>query len=425
MNARVLKGLLTLFLMTTGVEQIHAQKSTPVASGTNFNISSGSTTVQVGPASGARIRSLKYGATELLFTATTGNWGSTFWPSPQAYWTTACRNTNPPNNGCWPPPANLDADNTTYTGGLVASDTSVNYAGTADNSTHLRFRKIFWSNSQDSTLTNRYFMINATTTPIAFAPWEITRFPGGGITFYPKGTDTLQGTQALINMVRDSLGVRWFVYDSATIPASGTPKIWGDGGPPGWYAHVDKNRVLFLKKFRDTPRAKNAPAITKEAECELYTANAKNYQEKELQGSFDTIPANDSVSWDVRWVVRKLPDSVAVRVGASLLNFVNQTVSGLSTPTALQTRDEVSDGYALDYSGNHIALNLTNAANVSLSLVDPKGREVSRLHSGKLSSGSHSFSLNAHVSASGVYWLILSGPSGEPLSRKAIIRFRE
>ncbi len=399
-----------------------AQKVQPVASGNNYKLIAGPDTLTVGPAAAGRIRSLKYQGTELLLASGTLNWGSTFWPSPQAYWTTACKNTI--NNGCWPPPVNLDADATNYTGGLVASDTTVAYVGIADNvatGTHLSFRKKFWANAKDSSFTNHYTMINTFTSSVAYAPWEITRFPGGGLTFYPTGSDTLRGTQALRNMTRDTLGVRWTVYDSATVPAGGTPKIWGDGGTPGWYAHVDKNRVLFIKKFKDTPFAKNAPYNTSESECELYMANAKNYQEMELQGSFDTIPANDSSTWDVKWFARKLPDSVSIGRNSGLLNFVNQVISGSLTAI------KISAAPSIGFDGSHsfASLTLEKETLISLSLVNLQGREISRIYTGRLSAGQHRFSLNTEHLSSGVHWLVVRDlTNGQLLSQRMKVRLR-
>jgi len=66
-----------------------AQRVVPVAVSGSFTLATGGTTLQVGPANSARVSSLKYQATELLYLTSSGGnilWGSTFWASPQAYW---------------------------------------------------------------------------------------------------------------------------------------------------------------------------------------------------------------------------------------------------------------------------------------------------------------------------------------------------
>ncbi len=142
----------------------------------------------------------------------------------------------------------------------------------------------------------------------------------------------------------------------------------------------------------------------------------------ELQGSFDTIPAHDSISWDVKWIARKLPDSIAVRVGPQLLNFVNQAVAGLSTPTALQGRGRPSF-FGIDYSEGRIRLDLIQASFLSLSLVNSQGREISRIHDGKLPEGVHEFSVSASV-PKGVYWLVVRGSDHAILSQQRLVRLR-
>ena len=92
-------------------------------------------------------------------------------------------------------------------------------------------------------------------------------------------------------------------------------------------ARVDKSRVLFIKKFPDTPPAKKAPGT--ENECEIYITRA--LLEMEMQGAYDPIPANDSVAWEVKWFVRKLPDAIAVSRNKALADFVAQVISGAAT----------------------------------------------------------------------------------------------
>ncbi len=418
-----------------------AQKAVPVAAtSNNYILTSGASVLTAGPGRAARIRSLKYNGAEVLYVDSSNNnndWGSTFWPSPQAYWSATCKSASPPNFQCNGPPAAVDAATDVDNGGLIAADTALSYVGMADTATPksgtaggtgVRIRKTFWANSRDSSFSQQYTIFNASKAAIAFAPWEITRFAGGGLSFYPTSMDTVRGVAGLRAMIKDTLGVTWFTYDSTSIPTSGVPKILADGSG-GWYAHVDKNRVLFIKKFYDTPLAKGAPLNTNEAECALYTAPAKTYQEMELQGPFDTIGVADSVNWTVKWLVRKLPDSVTVGRNGPLLNFAAQMINASSPidsasflPVALYGNSR-TPFFSMDYSDGRVRLSLSEASALSLSLVDSRGRELSRVYSGMLAEGSHDFLLNPAL-PKGVYWLILKHAGvSQALASKMLVRY--
>lgn len=292
-------------------------------SGSTFTLTTGGAALQVGTADGGRIVSLKYQGAEMLRTKSmvSGNdllWGSTLWPSPQFHWTSSCKSAV--NTNCWPPPPALDPN--AYSGGLVAADTALTYTGGSDSYTGLRIRKTFSAQHRDSSFTNRYHLVNTTGSAITWAPWETTRFPSGGIAFWPTGEGAVTGNAAMIQRTRDTLGVTWFTYDSS-MSFTGTAKIFADGGSAGWMARLDKNRILFVKKFTDTPPAKRA--TNNENEIEIYVT--RDLLEFEVQGAYNPIPANDSVAWEVKWFVRKLPDSIAVSRNAALVAFVNKVIA--------------------------------------------------------------------------------------------------
>lgn len=351
--------------------QIHAQRAVPAASGSNFTLSTGGATLQVGPANSARVNSLKYQGAEMLYLNSSGGnilWGSTFWASPQAYWTASCKSSE--NTSCWPPPAALDGD--AYTGGINAADTSVSYTGAADAGTHLRFRKTFSASLKDSSFTNRYHMVNTSSSPITWGPWEDTRFPSGGLTFWPTGTGAPTGNAVMLKQTKDTLGVTWFAWDSSAA-LTGTTKIFADAGAAGWYAHVDKSRVLFIKKFTDTPAAKKAPTV--ENECELYATAA--LQEMELQGPYSSIPGNDSLAWEVKWFVRKLPDNVPVSRNKALADYVAQVIAGAATGLRPGARPDMK-GFRAEYAAHSIHLLSPYPGNMTASLVDLRGEVVAR-----------------------------------------------
>lgn len=392
---------------------LYAQKAVPATAGSSFTLTTGGATLQVGPASSARISSLKYQGAELLYLSTSGGnvlWGSTAWASPQAYWTASCKSANTVD--CWPPPAAMDGN--AYTGGVDAADTAITYTGTADSYMHLRIRKTFSANLKDSSFTNLYHYVNTSSSPITWGPWEDTRFPSGGLTFWPTGSGAPTGNAGLLKQVQDTLGVTWFTYDSSA-SLSGTTKIFADGGAAGWMAHVDKGRVLFIKKFTDTPVAKKAPGT--ENECELYVTQA--LQEMELQGAYDAIPANDSVAWEVKWFVRKLPDGIAISRNKALADFVAQVISGSAT----QVRADRADGNAEFRSGIYgqsIRLRTYGPRELKVSLADVRGRTNLVLAQGRFDAGWHVFRAPQALPKGPVWLIVRDAGGGGVLYRKLL-----
>lgn len=403
-----------------------AQRTLPVEAGGAYTLTAGPLSATVGASRGARIKSLKFDGTELFYQDSSGSpssHGSSFWPGPQAHWTTTCRNAN--NNGCWPPPANIDGSSASsiYTGGLRA-DSSVSFASNLDNGTGLRLRKTLWTNAKDTSLNIRYHLINGASAKSAYSPWEVTRFTTGGLLFWQKDpADTIRGNgasgTAMMNMVRDTLGLKWFKYDSATVPTSGTAKLW-DGSTGGWFARVDKSRLVYIKKFTDTPKSKKPPVS--ENEIEIYSANRSgttggmNLLEMELQGPFDSIAVGDSTTWDVKWLVRRLPDSISISPNAALLAFVNKVAAG---PVALTPKGAAASRPGLTFANRRVGFELARASVVSLSLVDAGGRTVRDIYAGPARAGRHEFAVSAPTP--GIYWLTLKNGADVQVRRVALL----
>lgn len=361
--------------------------------GTRWTFTSGPATLKSGAKGAGRIMSLQYDGLEILHmdTNTATNYGSTFWPSPQAGWASN-----------WPPSANIDG-NGAYT--ATYTDTSLVLNGLTDATNNVRINKQYWANSADTSFSQKFTLINTGSAAKAWAPWQDTRVDTGGIYLFPKGTGAPTGD--LGQFVKDSGGVSWYRHDASNTLASGTTKFYADGSL-GWFAHVKANRVVLIKKFSDTPAAKKAPGV--ENEIELYSTNRplnnSDFVEMEVQGSYDTIPAGDSIVWNMKWYVRKLPDSVTVAVGnPAIVNFITKVISG---PVSINgaSRSPSAPHFQLGSAGRRVSLDLARNADVSLFLVNSAGREVRRLHAGRLAQGRHEFSLPAAM-PKGVYWVVL------------------
>jgi|GEM_PF-4970664 len=415
----LLTGTVATLLLGAGAE---AQRPTPVVLGDGYKITAGPLEVALAPSRGARIRSVKFDGTEILIqdsAGSPGNLGSTFWVSPQAHWTATCRSGN--NNGCWPPPTQHDGSSTLYTGGLVSADNAVSYTGAAHTVTGTRLRKTVWANTSDTSISIRYHIVNTLTTKIAYAPWEVTRLAAGGLTFWAKSPDdTIRGNgtsgAALIAMIKDTLGVKWHKYDSTVSLSGGTPKFW-DATSEGWFARVDKSRLLYVKKFVVIPKSKKAPV--NENQIEYYTNNnTRSLMEMELQGAFDSIAAGDSIAWDVKWYVRRLPDSIAVTPSAALLAFARATAA--DRPTSLRSLRSATSGALLATTANRVSVTLSVPTSVSLTITDAAGRVVERLHEGPLAAGAHEF--HSTTQARGAYRLVLRNADGALLNTRAFTR---
>ena len=329
-----------------------AQMVMPVLNSTKYTLTMGNISFQATAKNAGRIQSVMHSGSQVLHqdTNTATQYGSTFWPSPQVVWN-------------WPPPANLDG-----TGAYTASiggDSTVNFVGLTDNTTKLRFRKKYWAQTADSSFNMRYTMMNTLTKDTTWAPWEDTRIDTGGIYLFPKGTGAVTG--ALATYTKDSLGMIWYAHNANTTLTSGTNKFYADG-TLGWYAHVWANRLVLIKKFTDSPVAKKAPGV--ENEIEFYSTNKPlgntSFIEMEAQGAYDVIKANDSVSWDMKWMVRKLPDSVAITVGnPSIVSFITKVVAtAVNTgPTSLTSSKNSSHaGFKVNYSVRGLDFALQNTS---------------------------------------------------------------
>jgi hypothetical protein len=311
-------------------------------------------------------------------------------------------------------------DGSAYTGGLAAADTAVTYTGTADSYMKLRLRKTFSANLKDSSFTNRYHYVNTSSAPITWAPWEDTRFPSGGLIFWPTGSGAPTGNTGLLKQVRDTLGITWFTYDSSAA-LSGTTKIFADGGAPGWMAHVDKGRVLFIKKYADTPPAKKAPGV--ENECELYITSA--LEEMELQGAYDPIPANDSVAWEVKWFVRKLPDGMAISRNRALADFVDQVVSGAATGVRARDGGNGAGGreeFQSRISRESLRLRTSHPRQLEITLTDMRGKAGMVLAEGRFGAGWHVFRIPEARPAGPVWLIVRAGKGGKVLYRETLAR---
>lgn len=265
------------------------------------------------PAIGGRIVRARVGATELLADRTVHpeNFGSTFWPSPQADWH-------------WPPieaidsapyTVHFDGASCTMTSPPVTEASNPRLAG-------LVVGKRFSVDSARGALVVEYTLRNEGTEPKRVAPWEITRVRPDGLTFFRATTAPWPAPGGALPPLSTGAGCVWFLDSPAVAHHA---KLFADG--TGWIAHVASGSALLVKAFADLSITEAAPG---EAEIEVYAANppgepASRYVEVENQGPYEEIPPGGARSWTVRWYLRKVPPNVVAAPGnAELVTFVER-----------------------------------------------------------------------------------------------------
>jgi hypothetical protein len=277
--------------------------------GGKYALTFDSTYLEIDPQNGARITALRVGGSTgqdlLADSASTGeldNWGSTFWPSPQ--------------NWLWPP---TDADSINAINTLpyaVGSDGITLTLTSSVNATlpSVSVIKKFSADLAKSAIVIEYTMTNGGTAPVTVAPWEITRVPAGGITFYAGNGPPIAYGGLPLPPTTDEAGASWFKHaptDNAQY------KLFADG--KGWLAHAAAD-VLLIKSFADISPAQSPAG---EAEIEIYAA--QKYVEVEQQGAMQTLAASESLHWTVRWYARKLAAPAAVG-SADLVAYVQNQI---------------------------------------------------------------------------------------------------
>jgi len=254
--------------------------------------------------SGARISSFKIDSQEVLSgkEVNADNWGSTFWTSPQSDWG-------------WPPSANIDKNK--YQSKI--ENNSVLMTSGKDEKLGYVVEKKFSVDPKDTSVVIVYKVTNQSNEKRKVAPWEITRVAPGGLTIFPSASGDKKGD--LKPLMYDHDGITYFEYDANKIPG-GVPKLIGDGSE-GWMAYI-KDGIAIIKKFGDVTADKAAPG---EGEIELYANPDKTYIEIEEQGEYAELAPGKSLTWEVKWYLKEVPEKIKIEKGnKDLVNYVREVV---------------------------------------------------------------------------------------------------
>lgn len=260
-----------------------------------FGAGATETVFEVDGARGARVSRFSLGGEDILTGPEVNalNFGSTFWISPQSQWG-------------WPPPVEHDGE--PYAAHQTGATGAVGvFTGRFDAKLGVAVTKTFAVDGARGAVTIAYTMRNHGAVPLAIAPWEISRHPTGGLTFFPLG-DGVGPASTLA--VKTEAGVVWFAYDAGAV--TDHQKLFAHGRE-GWICHVDPGRGLQLvKTFPEVAAVDQAPG---EAALELYADPEHTYIEVEQQGPCRPLPPGESVTWPVRWLLRPAPPAAEVRAG--------------------------------------------------------------------------------------------------------------
>lgn len=248
--------------------------------------------MEINPRIGGRITSLRLDGKDFL----TGKevnaiyWGSTFWPSPQKAW-----------NG------RLSAELDSLPYQATVAGNVLKLTSSMDPVSGYVFTKEISGQAENASFHIKYSITNQSDQVRQVAPWEVTRVHPHGLAFFPKGTGERWGGMA--ELAKDMGGITWFAYEKEKIPARNT-KFFSDGSE-GWIAQINDD-VIFVKTFPDISAEQAAPS---EAEVEIYADAERTYVEIEQQGAYQELQPGESLSWEVRWFLKKLPDRIKVEMG--------------------------------------------------------------------------------------------------------------
>ena len=277
----------------------------PLANG-NYQLAEASLYFEVAPA-GARVVDVHLpGGANLLTGPSTDlvDFGATFWTSPQSLWN-------------WPPPDSFDTTPFIVSG----SDASLSFTGPVNADFGMRIAKRFVAGQTGAAVEAEYRITSAAGDGM-YAPWEITRLGPGGLTFYPTGADAPRaGGGFALPPTTTAAGCTWYQHPG-TAPGV-DQKLLADGAG-GWLAHVAGD-VVLIKKFADVPLGMAAPT---EAEIEIFVDGRGRYVEVEEQGAYQPVPAGQTLSWPVTWIVSALPSGLVASAGnPDLVTFVQSLVT--------------------------------------------------------------------------------------------------
>ena len=285
--------------------------------GTIYTLQLGDLKMVVDGARGARITEFSLFQKNALVTRdqNSSNYGSTYWPSPQSSWCTA-------GGGCWPPPAAVDSQ--AYTGtiddalnSIQLTSAAASIGGIAESA--ITVSKTLTPAPDSGAIDVTYTLTNTSpTVAVSVAPWQISRVAPGGLTLFGAGSVPVTYTSDSdpTFVLSEGAGDVW--YASAAV--NHNSKAFADG--TGWLAQVTPDRLLLVQSYTDIAATDAAPG---EAEIEVFTNG--DYVEIEDQGALTTVAPGATLTWTVRWKLRRAPGGTPAAGDGQLAALVSATLA--------------------------------------------------------------------------------------------------
>jgi hypothetical protein len=272
--------------------------------------SCGPTEIEIDPAEGGRLASVRYDGVDLVLPPgrVPGFYGDTFWPSPQARFD-------------WPPPPVLDAEPYSI---VSESADALTLQSAPDPDFGLQVEKRF--EFADDGLAMSFALTNIWPRPQQVAPWQVTRAAREGLLVWATGEPFTDADR--MQKQQEDPGC-WYMHADSTATFDGlvsagalaaivvpdvrtTSKYFTDAR--GWLAHVHHG-ILFLRTFPDLTPEQAAP---RQGEVELYFNVERDYIELENQGAYVTLAPGQRVDYRVHWHFRSLPAAPDGQAGNGL-----------------------------------------------------------------------------------------------------------
>lgn len=267
----------------------------PIRRGERLRCEATGVALEVDPSLGGRVVEFSLNGRNALFVDHRDSHGSTFWTSPQRDWG-------------WPPPSEIDRD--PYS--CLPSKDAIVIESRCSPAVGVSVQKCFRM-ANDGAVAIVYTLRNDGGTARAVAPWEVTRVPRSGVSFFSGGTRVGPSAAFPAPAFTESDGL---VSVDHRRRATGDRKLFAETSS-GWLAHVAE-RLLFLKTFEARTGSACAPG---EGDVEIFVSGAAPYVELEQQGTYRTLEPGESTSWSVSWrlfelapgspLLRRAPDDLA------------------------------------------------------------------------------------------------------------------
>jgi len=293
-----LSKFILLVLVLSLSSNLKSQIITPKQNGNKYSLEVGGVYFEVDASYGARITSFKLDSIEFLSTKAPVKepnlWGSTIWMVP------------------W------QSDNSVYDTGAYTAKIENSVMRFVSKKGMIQVIKAFSANAIDTSISLKYSLVNTSNTTIKKALWEVTRTAAEGLTFWPQGKIAVFGD--LANETQNVSGYTWMLQNQT----GATYKKFKADGSEGWYAHATQDKVLFIKTFKDVLPEQFA---NDEGEIEYWVHTNYAYIELENQSPYVSLKAGDTLHYEVKWYLTKIPDNMDLKVGnTNLADYVKNVI---------------------------------------------------------------------------------------------------